>query len=190
MRLTALAGWLDGRSTHSHLGWSPDEVASFVPWPKRKPAEVQNLKGPTQFVAALYERVATRPDVFGLTISPSFGTGYSYLAVGDGKLVSKLTLRFEGAEAENRKTAIEEFVAIADPMTRKATGVGIPDGVLATIRDSRNATFDYSDKRREVGPSGHGFNFSDFAAVAHEPHFRALVYEVFAPSLAEKWLQV
>ncbi|UVK56851.1 hypothetical protein DBIPINDM_003484 [Mesorhizobium sp. AR02] len=185
-----MAGWLDGRSAHSHLGWSPDEVASFVPWPKRKPAEVQNFKGPTRFVATLYERVATCPDVFSLTISPSFGTGYSYLAVGDDKFVSKLTLRLEGAEAERRDTAIEEFVAIADRMTCKATGAGIPDGILATIKDSQRATFDYSDKRREVGPSGHGFNFSDFAAVAHEPHYRAFVYEVFAPSLAEKWLQV
>jgi hypothetical protein len=189
LSLAAFLDLLGGRRAQRYTegGWRPEKVASFVPWPKRKPGHMQKLDAPTRFVSTRYERLPDDPDIFCLYISPSFGTGYSFTASGNKASVNKLLLRLEGAEERHRKALIEEYIRIAETMTRKATGAGIPSGILAIMRDPERSTFDYSKKSREIARSGLGYNFSDFAAVAHEPYYRAFVYEIFAPCVVKTW---
>ena len=189
MNLKAFRGLPWGRRAQRYAenGWNPEKVTSFVPWPKRRPDQVQKLYAPTRFVSTRYERLPSDPDLFCLYISPSFGTGYSFTASGNVAFVNKLLLRLEGAEERDRKALIEGYIRIAETITHKATGAGIPAGILAAMRDPARSTFDYSKKAREISRSGLGYNFSDFAAVAHEPCYRAFVYEIFAPCVVKTW---
>lgn len=168
-------------------GWQPSVVASFVPWKQQKPEPVQKVFAETRFVPAIYEQTGPNPDVWCLQMGLSFGTGYSYYAAGSEHCVRKLTLRLEGIEAAARAAELPAFIELATNLTRKATGADMPKAILDRISDPGQASSDYSSAEREIAASGHGFNFSDFASVAREPHFRSLVFEVFAPALAEDW---